>query len=314
MPGAEVNSSTLREEVQRLAKEELGEDPGRLEEDVEAVREWLIKQPHLNARTDRATILRYLRGCKFSLERTKEKLAMYYTCKGALPDMFQGRDPDDPTLRAILKLGLMFPLPGYDPLGRKVIFGRMAAWDPKGVRSEDLFKAASMLLDVLFLEDEQTTITGIVQANDMSGLTLKHVTALPPPLIRRVIRTWQEGYPLQPKSVHYINTPPAFETLFNLCKPLMKEKMKKRVHVHGHNLDQLYQYVPRAMLPTEYGGANGSVQEIADYWLQKIDKHRAWFLEDERHCADESRRPGKPMTGSLLFDGVEGSFRKLDFD
>lgn len=48
-----------------------------------------------------------------------------------------------------------------------------------------------MLFDVLFLEDEQTTITGIVQANDMSGLTLQHVSALPLPLVRKVLKTWQ---------------------------------------------------------------------------------------------------------------------------
>lgn len=54
---------------------------------------------------DRQLILRYLRGCKFSLERTKAKLDMYYTCKGALPDMFKGRDPQNPKLRSIIKLG-----------------------------------------------------------------------------------------------------------------------------------------------------------------------------------------------------------------
>ncbi|XP_069189043.1 alpha-tocopherol transfer protein-like [Procambarus clarkii] len=314
MPGAEEDVCTLSEEIQRLAKEELGEDPKRREEDIQAIRAWLKHLPHLNARTDRTTILRYLRGCKFSLERTKAKLEMYYTCKGALPDMFQARDPHNPKLRAILKMGLMFPLPGYDPHGRKVIFGRLGAWDPNQVKPEDLFKAAGMLFDVLFLEDEQTTVTGIVQANDMTGLTFKHLAVLPFPLVRKVMLTWQEGYPLRPKGVHYINTPQAFDTLFNLCRPLMKEKMKTRVHVHGNKVAGIHKYVPQAMLPTEYGGTGGSVAEIAAYWLQKMDDHRAWFLEDEKHCADEARRPGKPKTTSNIFGEVDGSFKKLDFD
>lgn len=85
----------------------------------------------------------------------------------------------------------MVPLPGYDPQGRKVIFGRLGAWDPSKYRPEDLFKAAGMLFDALFLDDEQTTVMGIVQANDMTGLTLNHVTSLPFPLMKRVLKTWQ---------------------------------------------------------------------------------------------------------------------------
>lgn len=50
MPEAE-EISTLSPELQRLAREELNEDPKRREKDIQAVREWLVKQPHLNART-----------------------------------------------------------------------------------------------------------------------------------------------------------------------------------------------------------------------------------------------------------------------
>lgn len=48
MPGAE---NGLSAEVERVAREELGEDPVSRERDVEAVRQWLVKQPGLNART-----------------------------------------------------------------------------------------------------------------------------------------------------------------------------------------------------------------------------------------------------------------------
>ncbi|KAK4297854.1 hypothetical protein Pmani_029763 [Petrolisthes manimaculis] len=314
MPGAEEESEGggLSEEVLRVAREELGENPATREQEVEAVRAWLVRQPHLNARTDRTTILRYLRGCKFSQEKAKAKLEVYYTCKGAMPDMFHRRDPLDPSLRTILKMGLMFPLPGYDPQGRKVIFGRLGGWNPAQVKAEDLFRAASMLFDVLFLEDEQTTITGIVQANDMTGLTLQHVSALPLPLVRKVLKTWQEGYPLRPKSVHYINTHSAFDTLYNLFRPFMKEKMKKRIHIHGSNLTKMYKHVPREMLPREYGGTSGTIQDIADYWVAKMDDHRDWFLEDENYAADSKRKKSKTLT--RVFGGTEGSFKKLDFD
>lgn len=50
-------------------------------------------------------ILRFLRGCKFSLERTKEKMDMFYTCKTAVPEWFANRDPDEPKMRELLAMG-----------------------------------------------------------------------------------------------------------------------------------------------------------------------------------------------------------------
>ena len=61
--------------------------------------------------SDTKTLLRYLRGCKFNLDKTKAKLEMYYTCKSALPELFQERDPFNPTIRNILNLRLVLKSP-----------------------------------------------------------------------------------------------------------------------------------------------------------------------------------------------------------
>lgn len=54
---------------------------------------------------DDQLLLTFLRGCKFSLERTKEKLDMHYTLKTMIPEMFSNRDPFDPEIQKVLSLG-----------------------------------------------------------------------------------------------------------------------------------------------------------------------------------------------------------------
>ena len=47
----------------------------------------------------------FLRGCKYSLERTKEKVDMYFTMKAAVPEWFSNMDPEDPVMEEMANLG-----------------------------------------------------------------------------------------------------------------------------------------------------------------------------------------------------------------
>jgi hypothetical protein len=50
-------------------------------------------------------ILQYLRGKKFSLEKTKQKLDDFFTLRGAMPEVFSGTDPENARIAAMLKVG-----------------------------------------------------------------------------------------------------------------------------------------------------------------------------------------------------------------
>ncbi|XP_045114535.1 alpha-tocopherol transfer protein-like isoform X3 [Portunus trituberculatus] len=304
---------TLSPELVQRAKDEINEVPERRAADIEHIRDWLKHQPHINARMDDWTILRFLRGCKFSLERTKEKLDMFYTCKTLCPEWYKNRDPQDKKMRAILELGVALLLPGCDHQGRRIILSRPGVFDPSTTSIDELSKTMMLLCDIFMEEDETLSVTGMVMVEDFKNFSLSHLAALSPVTVKKMTTLFQDGYPMRPKGLNYINTPAAFDTVFNIFRSFMKEKMKKRVHIHGSDMESLYKQVPREMLPVEYGGTNGTVEEIKNYWLQRLDARRDWLLEDEKYCVDESKRPGKPKTSAELF-GIEGSFRKLDVD
>jgi hypothetical protein len=46
----------------------------------------------------------FLRGCKFSLEKAKRKLDMYFTMRAAVPEFFSNRDVTRPELKQLLDL------------------------------------------------------------------------------------------------------------------------------------------------------------------------------------------------------------------
>jgi len=92
MSDAHSNSiRSLSPELAKKAHDELGEVPERIDEDIETLRTWISKQPHLKARQDAQFLIAFLRGCKYSLEKTKLKLDNFYAMRGAVPELYKNR-------------------------------------------------------------------------------------------------------------------------------------------------------------------------------------------------------------------------------
>lgn len=63
----------------------------------------------------------------------------------------------------------------------------------------------------------------------------------------------------------------------------------------------------------EYGGKNGTIDDLIQYWEKKIIEYKDFLIEDSKLGTDESKRRTPLKHADALF-GVEGSFRKLDVD
>lgn len=79
------------------------------------------------------------------------------------------------------------------------------------------------------------------------------------------------------------------------------------------NIEEVHKHIPKHMLPKEYGGDNGTIQDLIDHWVQKVISYRDFLLEDDTFGTDESKRVTVHKYAESLF-GVEGSFRKLNVD
>lgn len=64
------------------------------------------------------------------------------------------------------------------------------------------------------------------------------------------------------KEVHVVNVSPLVDTIVNFVKPFIKEKIRNRIFIHPDGFESLYKYVPKEMLPEEFGGLAGPIAEI----------------------------------------------------
>ncbi|XP_011498431.1 PREDICTED: alpha-tocopherol transfer protein-like [Ceratosolen solmsi marchali] len=299
------------EEMSKLIRVELNENVDTRQNDLEYIKEWISKQPHLPNFDDDHRLMTFLRGCKFSLEKCKKKLDMYFTMRALVPEFFSNRDVTRPEMKEIISNVYVPPLPGLTKNGRRVII--MSGVD-KNLPTPNVAEAMKLVLMIgdVRLKEELVGVAGDVYVLDASVATPAHFSKFTPTLVKKFLVCVQEAYPVKLKEVHVINVSPLVDTIINFVKPLLKEKIKNRIFVHS-NIEKLYQYVPKEILPMEYGGQAGPIQAIHDTWIKKLEEYGPWFKEQETIKTTETLRPGKPKTHHDIF-GLEGSFRQLTID
>lgn len=126
----------------------------------------------------------------------------------------------------------MLPLPKTDgPDGPRIVLGRVGMYDPAKYDLPELFTATLMITDTLQLLDDNIIIGGQVSIMDSKGVTMAHLSKFNPLFMKKMSMTFQEGNPARIKGLHYVNTPPAFMTLFNVFKTFLNDKVKSRVRM-----------------------------------------------------------------------------------
>jgi len=145
--------------LEEAAAEEFGESPAILTSSLLSVKTWISQCPHLKqACTEDLFLTTFLRGCKFSLERTKEKLDNFHAIKTSLPEWFDNWDPKDPAVQEILSAGIFLPLPGFDREGRLVTLSRSGKVVPSKMKLDDLIRTSLMVMAVARAGEQQSVI------------------------------------------------------------------------------------------------------------------------------------------------------------
>lgn len=192
-------------------------------------------------------ILTFLRGCKFSLQTTKQKLDMYYSIRNRAPDFFGDRDPFHIEMQRFFKKGWVFhnfatfilikttncrvfvyvPLEAGTP-HPKFFFGRTTEDGPDELSVSSAIKSALMLMDILLNEDD-STMNGFHLYLDAKDVDYRYVLQLTPDFARKMVSCFIDAYPIRIKKLYFLNSPQLFLSFFNLIRPIIPKKISERV-------------------------------------------------------------------------------------
>ncbi|KAG5875651.1 hypothetical protein JTB14_018649 [Gonioctena quinquepunctata] len=278
-------------------------------EDVHNLQDWIERQPHLPKVTELQVAL-FLHSCYYSNELAKSTMDTYFTVKTLCPEIFGNRIPKDPLVQQTTNCVLISALPKLTPQEELVIFIKLTDANPDNYNLVAQLNCFDMFL-LLHLHQNGPP-KGIVIITDMKGMVFGHFLKLSVVAIKKFLYYLQEGMPIRLKTIHYFNIVPFMDKVVALVKPFMKKELWDSLVIHTE-MNTLYKYVPKDILPQEYGGSCESIDILQEKFKAQINDNAELFRFQESQVVDESKRPGKPKSVSNVF-GMEGTFKKLAVD
>lgn len=277
--------------------------------DVEILKAWMKQQAHFPVFNDDEKLGNILIRNKCQVERTKTKLDKYFYLRGVYPNYFKSFVEDSEVFTNVRKGHTYFPLPVMTDKQERVTFYKVVDDDPKYFNCDGI---AAMVLSIEELLTKNDNAVGEHVIKDWKGISMAHVKKMDLPLISKMMKLMQESYSLRILGFHYINCPSFMDIILQLFRPVFKEKIFSRIHIHK-DLESLHRAIPKKYLPKDYGGDQPSTMELHKKWGKEYEAQKDYLLTVSSLVSNEKLRVGEIPVESDLY-GAEGTFKKLNLD
>lgn len=146
--------------------------------------------------------------------------------------------------------------------------------DPDKIVFNDVIKAFFLGGDLRLVTTDEVWSDGEIPIFDMNNVTLRHLTKVVFRTLGLFMKYSQEAHPVVVKQIHIVNCGSMLNRVMLLVKPFLKAENAEKIQTHLPNSKTLFNYVPKDILPKEYGGTGGSIEATSEIRLQVLENYR----------------------------------------
>ncbi|XP_028140953.2 clavesin-1-like isoform X1 [Diabrotica virgifera virgifera] len=275
--------------------------------DIQIIKEWLQTQKHLPEIPTDNMIEFFLVNCKFSIEKTKQTLDMYYTVPNLVPDLYKNINPCTSDVDIAYKTANFVCIPVLTPS-----LHRLTVCQYKDSEDGSVSKlSAHCLRNIYEIRIHEDLSMGEIYLVDCERVKFSVIAKITPLLLKQIAFVLERVHSYRTHSIHFINSPSYMHHTITLFKTFLKKKLADRVYSHK-SLDELLEHLPLDVLPSDFGGKQKSCEELAELWKKKMFEYKDRFDKLETLQVNEELRPEKLENDELL--GYYGNFKKIDTD
>lgn len=244
---------------------------------LEEVREFIKKELDVHFEPEEVLLLCFLRSRKFDVKRTCSLMRRGAEFVESYKSLFDRVDSE--VVRRTIASKVVGFLPYRDSKGRALLLVRSECWNPAELKAEDLIFGCLVSL-YSAIENPVNQVAGFVVIVDFKNLSLQQVIGMSNWLIFG-LQALQRCCPCLVKEFHIVHTPAIFRATWKIVKPLISEKIKKRITFYkSSRWDSLHRKIDPSILPEELGGQLGPYTQ--EHWAGDV-------AEMERKYYDKCR-------------------------
>ena len=231
----------------------------------EAITEALSKDPTLRIpRTDDRFLLAFLRARKYRIDKALDVLLNFskFWYDPDNKDIIEGLCAE--RVRNVWNLGMMGFLPETrDIFGNTVTVLRMGNVDFGNEDFKKHYTAKNMLALSLYtiswmFANEEMQLHGSCYVETLEGFTFSNAMKLSGLMSgadqKKMMAAGADTFPMRIRDIYVIHQPWYFNIFWGLVKPFLKEKITKRLHMLGKDVQALHKFVDPVGLPEDFGG------------------------------------------------------------
>ncbi|KAG5679562.1 hypothetical protein PVAND_009122 [Polypedilum vanderplanki] len=225
-------------------------------------------------------ILTFLTGCNGDIDKTTQRIRLYYKCKRDIPEFFRGRNPNNDEIKHCFDNQYYVTLPVLN--NSNIMFTCLSNYEAKNYIFDHACKTFIMICEGYLFENGPRNQT--IFLFDMIGAKLSHAFQPRISSIRKGMHFLENATPLNIKEIHIINAPSFVEYIFSIVKPFASIGILSKVYLHTSNInwqDFFQNHIPKSHLPSDYGGELKSIKELHEEQREKMFEIKDYFEFEE---------------------------------
>ncbi|GFS61123.1 alpha-tocopherol transfer protein-like [Trichonephila clavipes] len=259
---------TLPAKFMQIAKEELGETDEIRRSALTQFRKRIIDENKLKCPTDDDYLIQFLRARKYDVDKALSLLNNYFNLITSHPEIYDKMVKEK--LKKSTSSNFFNILPFRDNDGCVVIVIKIENWDSDDIDVQVLFCTVAAILFCLNIYPV-SQICGAHVIFDAKNYSLKQMRCFVPRYLPLIAKALSNSLPIRFKSIHIVNEGIIFRYAWTFLRFLLSEKIRNRVYFHGEKMEEIKNYIPKEIIPREYGGDLNNYNEN-DWMTKEVDK------------------------------------------
>ncbi|CAL8133595.1 unnamed protein product [Orchesella dallaii] len=150
-------------------------------------------------------------------------------------------------------------------------------WNASGVSVTDIICVTILLLE----EISRRQSSGVSIVIDWDGFGFAQYRQITYRTLVRGFAVLQGTLPISFKGIHQLNPSIMFSMVSKIFFSLLSAKLKKRIHIHGTDLESFAAHIPKSSLPVEYGGT--SEEDEDREFMDTLYKNEDYYCKLTEH-------------------------------